>query len=81
MKATARDHVLIIYVTKQIEMDTDSGDRPAHTEIKITPEMVEAGVKEFFASVYDQVDMHGPITPREMVSCIIYAALNPKIQR
>lgn len=43
MKATTRDHVLIIYVTKQMERDNDSGDRPAR-DIEITPEMVRVGV-------------------------------------
>ena len=48
MKATTRDHVPIISVTKQMERGNDSGDRPA-TEIEVTPEMVQAGVIAFDA--------------------------------
>lgn len=55
MKATTRDHVLIIYLRKQMERDNDLGDRPATDvqEIEVTPEMVEAGLDEFREHRYE----------------------------
>lgn len=38
----------IIYVTYRRIDDKENADRPALTEIEITPEMIEAGVRAYY---------------------------------
>jgi hypothetical protein len=41
-----RKNILLIYLTKQDDMDIDSTEKPSQ-EIEVTEEMIEAGVKRF----------------------------------
>ena len=40
----------IIYMTKQVDSHTAVADRPARTEVVITPQMIEAGVAKLLSS-------------------------------
>lgn len=51
------------------------------TEIEVTPEMIEAGVDEFFSTCSDQVELTGSLTVSEMVSRLVHAALNGRSYR
>ena len=67
-----------MHLTYQSKTPSDSGQAGASEagEIEITPEMIEAGVDEFFENCSGDVEMVGSISVHEMVSRIIYASLS-----